>query len=309
MPADFFILVAGLVCAAVGGELFVRGAVGIAEASRIPAGIIGATVAAFGTSSPEVSVAVNSSLEGRPQLALGDALGSNVVNIGLVLGLTLLVGSVHVAGGVIRRDIAVALAVPLVTAALAADGSLSRSDALLLLAVFTVWLVVTAVAARRERSAVAEVLAEHSFSRAIPVGLIGLGLLILAGRLIVSGAKGIGADLGLDPFIVGVVFVAIGTSVPELATAVASRLRGHEEVGLGTVLGSNIFNGALIIPIAALITPIRIDWGEIAVSLAFGIAVVLAVVPIPTQVLGRRRGVLLLSLYASSLVTLILTHG
>ncbi len=309
MAADLLILVAGLACAATGGELFVRGAVGIAEASRVPAGIIGATVAAFGTSSPELSVAINSALDGRPQLALGDALGSNVANIGLVLGLMLMVGSVRVTGGTIRRDLAAALIVPVVTAALAADGRIGRPDAVLLLVVFTFWLIVTVQAARRERSASAEVLAEHSFARAIPVGLIGLALLILAGRLIVSGAKGIGTELGLSAFIVGVVFVAVGTSVPELATAVISRLRGHEEIGLGTVLGSNIFNGALIIPIAALITPIRVDWGEIAVAIAFGIAVLIAILPIPSAVLGRKRGALLLSLYVSSILVLLLTHG
>jgi cation:H+ antiporter len=309
MTTHFLVLVGGLACAAIGGELFVRGAVGIAEASRIPAGIIGATVAAFGTSSPEISVAVNSALSGRPQLALGDALGSNVVNVGLVLGLMLLVGSVRVAGGTIRRDIAAALVIPLVTAALAADGRLGRPDAVLLVCVFSVWLVAIVAAARRERSAVPEVLGEHTFHRAIPVVVVGLGILVVAGRLIVYGAKGIGTELGLDPFVVGVVFVAVGTSTPELATAVISRLKGHEEIGLGTVLGSNIFNGALIVPIAALIHPIRVDWSEIAISLAFGVVVVIAVLPWPSAVLGRRRGVLLLSLYASSVVVLLVTHG
>jgi cation:H+ antiporter len=133
--------------------------------------------------------------------------------------------------------------------------------------------------------------------------------LIVAGRLIVSGAKGIGADLGLDPFVVGVVFVAVGTSIPELATAVISRIRGHEEIGLGTVLGSNIFNGALIVPLAASVSPIRVDWNEIALSLAFGIVVVLTIVPFRSSVLGRRRGVLLVVLYASSLVSLLLAQG
>lgn len=309
MTVDFLVLVGGLACAALGGELFVRGAVGLAEASRIPAGIIGATVAAFGTSSPEISVAINSALSGRPQLALGDALGSNVVNVGLVLGLMLLVGPVRVGGGTIRRDIAAALVVPLATAGLAVDGGISRADATLLVCVFSVWLVATVLAARRERSAAAEVLGEHSFRRAIPVAAVGLVLLVLAGRLIVSGAKGIGAELGLNAFVVGVVFVAVGTSVPELATAVISRVRGHEEIGLGTVLGSNIFNGALIVPIAAFIAPIDVDWGEIAISLAFGVAVVVAVLPFPSALIGRRRGLLLLSMYASSVVVLLLTHG
>jgi len=309
MTGNLAILVLGLGCAAVGGELFVRGVVGIAEAARIPPGIVGATVAAFATSSPEVSVAVSSALGDRPQLALGDALGSNVVNIGFVLGIAVLVGPIGVGRGTIRRDMAAALVVPIVTVALAADGYLGRPDAIVLLGVFLIWLVTTMAAARRERSAATDVLAEHSLRRAIVVCLVGLGFLVAAGRLIVVGAKGIGTDLGLDVFVIGVVFVAIGTSVPELATAVVSRMRGHEEIGLGTVLGSNVFNGGLIVPIVALMAPFRLDWSEIAISLVFGILVIVAVLPFPRPLLARWRGALLLGLYGGSIVTLLLAHG
>ena len=134
-------------------------------------------------------------------------------------------------------------------------------------------------------------------------------LLVAAGRLIVSGARGVGDDVGLDAFVVGVVLVAIGTSTPELATAVIARLRGHEEIGLGTVLGSNVYNGAVIVPVAALIAPITIAWSEIAVSLLFGIAVVALVAPVFGSILGRRRGTALVLLYVSSVVTLLLTSG
>lgn len=309
MTGNLLILLLGLTCAAVGGELFVRGVVGIAEAARIPPGIVGATVAAFGTSSPEVSVAISSALSDRPQLALGDALGSNVVNIGLVLGIAVLIGPIRVGRGTIRRDMAAALVLPIATVALAADGYLGRPDALILLGAFFIWLITTILAARRERSAATEVLAEHSLPRALLVCLFGLAFLIAAGRLIVIGAKGIGTDLGLDPFVVGVVFVAIGTSVPELATAVVSRLRGHEEIGLGTVLGSNVFNGGLIVAIITLISPFEVDWSEIAISLVFGILVIVTVLPYPRPVLGRLRGALLVSLYGASVCALLLTHG
>jgi len=134
-------------------------------------------------------------------------------------------------------------------------------------------------------------------------------VLIAAGRLIVVGAKGIGTELGLDPFVVGVVFVAIGTSVPELATAVVSRVRGHEEIGLGTVLGSNVFNGGLVVALVTLIAPFEVDWSEIAISLIFGIVVVVAVLPFPRPILGRFRGALLISLYVSSVVSLLLYQG
>lgn len=309
MTGNLLILALGLACAAVGGELFVRGVVGIAEAARIPPGIVGATVAAFATSSPEVSVAISSAVSDRPQLALGDALGSNVVNIGFVLGLAVLVGPIRVGQGTIRRDMAAALVLPLATIALAADGYLSRPDALVLFGAFLIWLLTTIAAARRERSAAPEVLAEHSLPRALLVGAVGILVLVAAGRLIVVGAKGIGTDLGLDPFVVGVVFVAIGTSVPELATAVISRMRGHEEIGLGTVLGSNVFNGGLIVPLVVLISPFSVDWSEIAISLAFGVVVIVAVLPFPRPLLTRGRGVLLLGLYGASLVTLLLAHG
>ncbi len=309
MTADALLLTVGLACAAGGGELFVRGVVGIAEAARIPPGIIGATVAAFATSSPEVSVAITSALDGRPSLSFGDALGSNVINVGLALGIVLLVGPVRVGRGTIRRDIAAALVIPLLTVAVAVDGSLTRADACLLLLAFSIWLVTTVSAARRERSAAAELLAEHSLPRALLVSGAGLVVLVAAGRLIVVGARGIGTELGLDAFVVGVVFVAIGTSVPEIATAVVARVRGHDEIGLGTVLGSNVFNGALIIPLAVLISPFRFDWSEVAVSLAFGLALVVAVLPYPSALLGRRRGLLLVGLYCLSVVALLLVNG
>jgi cation:H+ antiporter len=309
MARDLLILLLGLAFAGGGGELFVRGAVGGATAARIPPGIVGATVAAFATSSPELSVAISSGLDGRSELALGDALGSNVANIGLVLGLALLIGPMRVGGGVIRRDIAAALAIPIVTLLLLLDGTVSRADAVVLLVLFSVWLVASFEVARRGRSAAAEVLGEHSMKRSLLSGAIGLALLILAGRLIVSGAKGMGTDLGFDAFVVGVVFVAIGTSVPELATTVISRIRGHDEVGLGTLLGSNVFNGAFIVPVAALLSPMTVDWGEIAISLVFGIVLVTLVIPWRGHLLGRPRGGVLLLGYAASVLLLLVTHG
>jgi cation:H+ antiporter len=309
VTGDLLILVLGLAFAGGGGELFVRGAVGGATAARIPPGIVGATVAAFATSSPELSVAISSGLDGRSELALGDALGSNVVNIGLVLGLALLIGPMRIGGGVIRRDIAAALAIPIVTLALLLDGTVSRADAVVLLVLFFVWLVASFEVARRGRSAAPEVLGEHSMKRSLVSGAIGLVLLIVAGRLIVSGAKGIGAEFGFDEFVVGVVFVAIGTSVPELATTLISTIRGHDEVGLGTLLGSNVFNGAFIIPIAALLSPMTVDWNEIAISLVFGIVLVALVIPWGGHLLGRPRGGVLLVGYAASVVLLLVTHG
>ncbi|HEX6124593.1 MAG TPA: hypothetical protein VFZ23_04405, partial [Pyrinomonadaceae bacterium] len=214
---DYLILILGLAAAGVGGELFVRGTVGLAQWARIPAGIIGATIAAFATSSPEFAVSVGASLEGKPQIALGDALGSNVVNIALVLGIALLFSKLKATRDSIRRDFPVAALAPILTGILLFDGELSRIDGSIMLAVFLAWLVAVIFEVRRTRSAVEKVLGETNRLHVVLSVIGGLGLLILAGRLIVTGAKSIALSYGFEEFVVGATVVAVGTSIPELA--------------------------------------------------------------------------------------------
>ena len=126
---------------------------------------------------------------------------------------------------------------------------------------------------------------------------MGLAFLGAAGHLIVTGAKGIAISFGVDEFVIGATIVAVGTSVPELATTVIAKLRGHDEVALGTILGSNIFNGLFIVAVAAVIFPITVDWREVAVALVFGLLAVVFTYPTRRGFLERRRGVLLLILY------------
>jgi cation:H+ antiporter len=297
-------LLVGVACAAIGGELFVRAAVGIAAWARIPAGVIGATIAAFATSSPEVAVAISSATEGQPELALGDGLGSNVVNIALVLGLTLLVGPITAPRASVRRDMPTALAIPIVTVVTAIDGRISRLDGVILMALFGAWLVLTTLDARRQRSAAVAVLAERSHARSIGEMLVGIAFLIAAGRLIVHGAEGVGAELGLDTFIVGATFVAIGTSTPELATTLIARVRGHSEIGLGTVVGSNIYNGGFVIALAALIHPIDFSFREVGAAIGYGVGLVLMLMG-AGGTLGRRLGFAFVAIYASYVVVLI----
>lgn len=305
MLDSLVVLFAGLALAGVGGDIFVRGVVGVARWARVPAGIVAVTLAAFATSSPELSVSVNAALEGTPQIGLGDAIGSNVVNVGLILGLALLVGAIKAPRDSIRRDFPVAIFVPILTAFLIVDGELSRIDGLLMLALFIAWLSAVLIEAWRRRSAAEDVLAERRHWLAAVFCFGGLIMLVLAGRLIVAGASNIGEFLGLEPFVIGATIVAIGTSIPELATTVISRWRGHEEIGLSTVLGSNIFNGFFIAAIAAIIHPIVIGWQEVVIGLGFGALLVVAVFPRRNGLIGRRRGVLLLAIYAAYLVTIL----
>jgi cation:H+ antiporter len=178
----------------------------------------------------------------------------------------------------------------------------SRLDGSVLLAIFFGWLAAVVREAHRQRSAAEQVLAPDRPWRALVCCAVGLGLLIGAGRFIVSGAVGIAAAWGLDTFLVGVLLVAIGTSVPELATTLIAKLRGHDEVGLGTILGSNIFNSLWIVGVVAVLCPIVVPFHEIALTLAVGVVTVALVYPTRGGMIGRGRGFLLLAFYVAYVV-------
>lgn len=298
------IFAGGLLLAALGGELFVRGVLGLASRTRIPAGIVSATLAAFATSAPELAVSVSAALAGRPQIGFGNALGSNIVNIALILGLALLITPISVRAEGQRRDIPVALAAPLATAMLLIDDRISRIDGLALLAIFIIWLGAKLVEARNHRRANGPSEAGGNFlliAGAAVAGLISLGI---AGQLITLAARNIADSLSVDAFIIGGTLVALGTTMPEFATTMIATLRRRYEIGLGLLLGSNIFNGLLIVPVAALIHPIEVPWREAVVALGFGLVVVLPLLPVQGPVMRRRRGALLLALYVLYLIAL-----
>lgn len=302
---DYVTLSLGIIFAGVGGEIFVRGTVGIAAWARVSPGIIATTIAAFATSSPELSVSINSAISGVPQIALGDSLGSNVVNIALILALALLISGIQSPRGNIKREFPVALLIPIFTTILFYDNELSRFDGLLLLSLFFTWLVAVVMEARKQRSATVEVLGEKRRWLAVLSCAVGLLFLVAAGSLIVTGAKGIAFSFGLDEFIIGATIVALGTSTPELATTVIAKVRGHDEVSLGTILGSNIFNGTFIIGVAATIHPIRVALDDVALTLVFGFMALVFTYPSRTGLISRDRGVLLLMLYSGYLFSIL----
>jgi len=298
------LLLVGIGLAGLGGELFVRGVVSLAAWWRVPAGIVGATVAALATSSPELSVAISSSLRGQPGIALGQALGSNVVNIALVLGIALVFAAIRVGRGTVIRDYPAAVAAPVLVGLLAIDGSLGRIDGLVLIVVFAAWLIQTTVAARRVRDATESVLMEHSRTTVIASLVAGLLLLIGAGWLVVDGAVGVSRGLGWDGFVVGAVLVALGTSTPELATMIAARRRRHDEVAVGTILGSNIVNTLLVVGAAAVIMPISVNGFETDVGIVSSALLVLLIIPFRGGLLARWRSLPLLGTYAVVLALL-----
>lgn len=299
-------LALGLACAAGGGELFVSGTVGIARWARVTPGVIAATIAAFATSSPELTVAIQSALAGEPELSLGDGLGSNVANLALIFGVALLFGPLAVIRSQVTRDFWVAAAAPAALGVMLIDGSLSRTEAAVLLTGFALWFAKTTLDAIAQRRAAPALVDEPSgFPRALFETLFGLGLLVAAGSFIVFGASEVAKRFGLSDFIIGATLVAVGTSTPELATALIARIRRQDDVGFGALLGSNIFNGLFIIGVAGAITPIRTSEFEAAPALIAGFVALALVYPPRNGVYRPWRGVALLAVYAAYLVAVI----
>jgi len=293
---DFLLFAFGCACAALGGELFVHGLVGLADWRRIPRGVVAVTVGAFATSSPEMIVGITAATKGVPEIAFGDALGSNIVNVALVLAIPLMIFGLEAPRNSVVRDLPFALAIFPIVALAGLDGTISANEALILLAVFAVWLTSVVVFALRHRTELDGV-KHDNVVMLFATGIVGLATLFLAGQLIVTGATGLATAIGLPPFLIGTLVVALGTSVPELATVVIATFRGHQEVGLQTILGSNIFNCLLIISTAALIHPITVDWEMAPLALGAGFAATLLTVPVFSLQLGRWRGTVLIALY------------
>lgn len=302
MTIPILLLLAGVVLAWFGGTLFVDGAVGLAKWARWPTAVIGVTVAAFGTSSPELMVAIHAAKDGVPQISLGDVLGSNVVNIALILALVLSLSGMKAEDDGVRRDWAWALAVPVIMAAVLWDGWFSRTDAVILMGIFALWLTLVVRHARRHRARNKEEIVEAgraSLLKTALLVLVGLAMLIGAAQFVVHGGQGVALALGWSPFVVGAVVVAVATGTPELATTIIARMRGHHDVGLGNILGSNVFNALFIAALAALIHPYPVKLPELFPSLVFGIVTTLMILPGKGGVLRRWRGFVLLGLYAA----------
>ena len=290
-------LVTAILLAAAGGEFFMKGVLGTALHLGVPRFLVATTLAAFATSSPELTVSAVAALAGQPEIGLGDALGSNVVNFALVLGLALVFGGLEAEYGTIRREYRLALGIPVLTTLLLLDGFLTRLEGLLLLGLFAIWISMVTIQGyhHRRRASIDTRVPARSWLTLLYLAA-GLAMLILAGRLFVYGATGTAHALGVDSYIVGSVLVAIGTSLPELATVLIARYRGHHDVGLGALLGSNLFNGLFIVGVAASIHPIHLPWSETLPALIAGFIAVTLIRPRDGRI-PSRRSMPLLSVY------------
>lgn len=244
-------------------ERFIDGAAGTATHFGMPPLVIGMVIVGFGTSAPEMVVSAFAALDGSPNLALGNALGSNIANIGLILGITALIAPISVHSAIIRRELPLLLVIGAVVGAVLWGGSLSRIEAALLLAGFVLligWTLVNALRARGDtlEAELSQELAQHPMplKRALFWLLVGLALLIASSRVLVWGAVTIAQTLGVSDLIIGLTIVAIGTSLPELAASVIAARKGEHDIAIGNIVGSNMFNLLAVVGIAGMISPI-----------------------------------------------------
>lgn len=287
------LLVIGLVCLVGGAELLVRGAAAIASRLGISPIVIGLTVVAFGTSAPELAVSVNASLGGKSDVAFGNVVGSNIVNILLILGLSATVGALAVTQRIVRLDVPILIGISFVALLMGIDKKFSRIDGIILVAaaiVYTVWLVRTSRSEGKEieveYSEAIEILDEAVvklplFTQVLFV-LGGLVILVLGSQLLVNSATKIAESFGVSELVIGLTIVAIGTSLPELATSVMASIRGERDIAVGNVIGSNLFNIMLVLGMSSIVSSngVAVQESAIRLDIPVMIGATIALLPI-----------------------------
>ncbi|MCW8908364.1 MAG: calcium/sodium antiporter [Sedimenticola sp.] len=266
MLLDIVAIIAGFVLLVWGADRFVSGASSIANNLGLPPMIIGLTIVGLGTSAPEILVSTMAAIQGNPGLAIGNSIGSNIANIGLILGITALIAPLVVRSETLRREYPVLLAVSLGTLLLLMDGELGRLDGVILLAGLVGLLyamVRISMGSRASDPMTAEILAEMpeamSTGRAVVNFTLGLALLLFSSRILVWGAVNIATEFGVSDLVIGLTIVALGTSLPELAASIASALKKEHDIAIGNVLGSNMYNLLAVLAVPGLLAPGAFD--------------------------------------------------
>lgn len=258
-------VVLGFVALVFSADYFISGAASMAKHWGMPKLLIGLTIVAFGTSAPEMLVSLFAALDGSGNLAAGNALGSNLANIGMVLGITAIIAAIPVGSRLIRNEIPVYFLVCALAGWVLFDGEVTFFDGVLLVLGLTGFMVYLFKMAKSgndglvEDEAEIDELSHHSFGKAVVYFVLGLAVLLISANVLVWGAKQLALAFGVSELVIGLTVVAIGTSLPELAASVSSALKGHHEIAFGNVIGSNVFNLLVVLGLPGLIAPFTLD--------------------------------------------------
>lgn len=322
-PMSALLLLGGGLLLYFGAQWLVAGSSALALALRIPQLIVGLTVIAYGTSMPEMIVGVQASMSGHPAVAIGNVLGSNIANIGLILGAAALIAPARVDGALRARELPVLLVSTILVPLTLIDGVLSALEGILLLAcgwVYTAWMIRAARAGSEVAVAHAEAVVERDAAdaagapkaqgvlRSALIALLGLGVLLVGGTLFVQGAISAAQALGMSERLVGLTVVAVGTSLPELITSIVAARRGHSDLAIGNVVGSNIFNVFLCLGAAPLGGAVAAPLSELAFDLIalFVMTAVAAVLIRTDRTISRTEGAVAVGLYVAFIAASIL---
>jgi len=298
---DWLMVAGGLVLLFTGGEGLVRGAVGLSRRLGVSELVIGLTIVGFGTSMPELLVSVDAALADKPDIALGNIVGSNIANILLILGLSALIAPISGWDNSVRRDALAMTGAAIVLVTVSVTGAITSTFGLIMLALLAIYLVL----AFRQSKAVAGNVAgsEEKWDWAVLLVTLslGLGALFAGAQLLVDGATAIAADLGVSEAVIGLTIVAVGTSLPELATSVIAAFRRNSAIAIGNVIGSNIFNIVGILGVTALLAPVPISSAMAGFDIPLMMAVTLLLLAILWffRKVSRRFGAVMLAVYGT----------
>ncbi|MEZ5978174.1 MAG: calcium/sodium antiporter [Planctomycetota bacterium] len=312
----WLLLIVGLVALVGGAEVLVRGAAGLAARFGLSSLVIGLTVVAYGTSAPEVAVSVDAVFQHRDSIALGNVVGSNSINVLVILGASAVIASLTVSRQLLRVDIPILIGVSLLGFVMALDGKLSKLDGALLLGCAIAYTAFTVMEGRRhakrlEAARLADVTVGEDETPGkglhwgLQIGFVVLGAVLLAkgADWFVEGAIDVAKRLGLSDTVIGLTVVALGTSLPEVATSIVAAIRGERDMAVGNVVGSNIFNITVILGIATLAAPgggMTVEPSILAFDLPVMVAVALTLAPVAVSrgIIAKREGLFFLAIYA-----------
>jgi cation:H+ antiporter len=307
MTLAIIYLLAGLVLLYFGAEGLVRGSSSLALRLGLSPLVVGLTVVAFGTSSPELMVSLKAALAGQPDISVGNVVGSNICNIGLILGLCALITPIATSSQIVRIDIPIMIGITVLSMALMADGNLGATEGIIFCAILVAYVIFSIYLARRQPADAlgAEFGEEVKISKrglAIDIAMVvgGLALLVFGARFLVDGAIIIARTYGWSEALIGLTIVAIGTSLPELATSLLAAIKKESDIAVGNIVGSNIFNLVGILGVTAIVHPLQaagISGGDLAVMAGF--ALLLWPMAYYQQRITRQEGAMLLLGYAA----------
>lgn len=303
-------LVVGLALLVLGAEFLIRGASKLAATVGIPPLIIGLTVVAFGTSAPELAVSLNASLNGQADIALGNVIGSNICNVLLILGISAVIAPLVVAQQLVRLDVPIMIGVSALMMFFGLDNQLSRSDGLILFVGGLAYTLFLLVQSRKEKNPVIQDEYEQFGARSLSIKetslsallfFLGMTMLVVGSRWLVESAVSIATSLGASPLVIGLTVIALGTSLPELATSVMATVRGERDLAVGNVIGSNIFNILVVIGLASAVSDSGIYISNSAQRFDIPVMLAVAIMCLPIfftdNQVSRREGILLLCYY------------